>query len=394
MVERYPLALSSWNEEELGILKNLSLETRMTMSEKTEAFEQAVAQKFGSSYCLMVNSGSSANLLALASLFFKEDNPLKAGDEVIVPALSWSTSYYPLQQYGLKVRFVDIDAETLNIDTGALREAISDRTRLVLAVNILGNPCQYDDIRKICAEHDLLLLEDNCEAMGARFEGKSTGTFGLLGTFSTYFSHHISTIEGGMVITDDEELFHIMLSLRSHGWTRSLPGKNRLVTKSERAFDEAFRFILPGYNLRPSEIGGMLGLSQLSRLDDFIESRKKNADYFCSRFENHALVQIQKTIGESSWFGFSILLCGEAEGLRNELCDFLLDKQIENRPVVAGNFTKNEVIQYFDYDVCGTLDSTNRVDEHGFYLGNHHCPIEEEIDYALESINSFLEQAL
>lgn len=394
MVDHYPLSVSSWDEQEIDILKSFSLDSRMTMGDAVQSFEESFARKMGGHYCLMVNSGSSANLLAVASLFFRATNPLKAGDEVIVPAVSWSTSYFPLQQYGLKVKFVDIDVNTLNIDIDALRSAMTEKTRLVIAVNLLGNPCQFNEIKTLCDEFDTLLLEDNCESMGARYDNQSTGTFGILGTFSSYFSHHISTIEGGMVVTDDEELYHIMLSLRSHGWTRSLPWENTLVKKSKRNFEEAFRFILPGYNLRSTEINALLGLSQLDKLDDFLRVRKDNALYFKSMFSTHPYLQIQLENGESSWFGFSLLLKDKAANLRDELCDFLEAKGIENRPVVAGNFTRNEVIKYFDYEIIGNLDSANKIDRCGFYLGNHHFSIEKEIAYAYELITGFLESRI
>ena len=150
---------------------------------------------------------------------------LKIGDEVIVPAVSWSTTYFPLQQFGLKLKFVDIDLRTLNYDLNALKEAVSNNTKMIVAVNLLGNPNDFDKIKNIIEDKNIIIFEDNCESLGAEFKDKQAGTFSLLGTFSTYFSHHISTMEGGFVTTDNEELYHILLSIRAHGWTRNLPKK-------------------------------------------------------------------------------------------------------------------------------------------------------------------------
>src|SRR3989338_9808465 len=177
----------------------------------------------------------------------------------------------PLYRYGLRLKFVDIDSETLNIDLKKLEEAVTDKTRMIFAVNLLGNPNDFDEIRRIIGSRDILLLEDNCESLGAEFEGRQAGTFGLMGSYSSFFSHHMSTMEGGMIVTDDEELYHILLSLRSHGWTRHLPVENKLCKKNEDDFYESFRFILPGYNVRPIEMMGAIGIEQLKKLDSFIQ---------------------------------------------------------------------------------------------------------------------------
>ena len=163
-------------------------------------------------------------------------------------------TYAPLAQYGLKIKLVDIDIDTLNFDIEQLSAAISEKTRLIFAVNLLGNPNDFDSIHSLIADRDILLIEDNCESLGADINGKKTGCFGVMASFSSFFSHHISTMEGGVVVTDDEELYQILLCLRAHGWTRDLPDYNRLIgQKNPDPFEESFRFVLPGYNLRPLE---------------------------------------------------------------------------------------------------------------------------------------------
>ena len=220
MTLTYPLATTSWDQAEIDAMQEVIASGNFTMGKHVKQFEEDFASYFGSNYAIMSNSGSSANLLMIGALLFRKENPIKAGDEVIVPAVSWSTTYMPLQQYGLKVKFVDIDLHTLNFDLEQLKSAVSDQTRIILAVNLLGNPNDFNAISEIIGSRNIILLEDNCESMGARYEGQMAGSIGLMGTFSTFFSHHMSTMEGGMTITNDEELYHIMLSLRSHGWTK------------------------------------------------------------------------------------------------------------------------------------------------------------------------------
>ena len=212
----YDLASSSWGQEELDALQRVIASGQLTMGPCVRQFEEAFAAKFGLKHALMVSSGSAANLVGVAALFHKRDRPLHRGDEVIVPSISWATTYYPLQQYGLRLRFVDVDLFTLNIDVSQLERALTPRTRMVVAVSILGNPCALDELRAFCDRHGLYLFEDNCESMGATLDSKPCGSFGHVNTFSSFFSHHISTMEGGVLATDDTELYHLARSMRAH----------------------------------------------------------------------------------------------------------------------------------------------------------------------------------
>jgi CDP-6-deoxy-D-xylo-4-hexulose-3-dehydrase len=385
----YPLATSTWDEKEIKALHRVIESNHYTMGKYVKEFESDFADYFGSKYAVMVNSGSSANLLAVSALFYTNELPaLKRGDEVIVPAVSWSTTYSPLHQYGLKQKYVDIDIDTLNYNLEELEKAITPKTRLIIAVNILGNPNEFKKIQELCDHHKILLLEDNCESMGAKYNDRYTGTFGEMGTFSTFFSHHMATMEGGVVVTDNTELYHILLSLRSHGWTRHLPGEN-LVTgkKSDVEFDELFKFVLPGYNLRPLEMSAAVGIEQLKKLPSFISQRIKNADHFVSLFKDDKRFIIQREIAESSWFGFSLIL--KEKDKRNELVAFLRERGIEVRPVVSGNFTKNPVMKYYQHEIHGDLINTNNLDENSFFVGNNQNDITGQIDYLKENIDLF-----
>lgn len=386
----YALASSTWDENEYSAIQRVIDSDMFTMGKEVAQYEEDFAKFFGSKYALMVSSGSTANLLMIASLFFtkNESLKLKRGDEVIVPAVSWSTTYFPLQQYGLKVKFVDIDRKTLNMDLDKLEAAITDKTRAILSVNLLGNPNDFNRMNEIIADRNIFVLEDNCESMGATLNGKQAGTYGVMGTFSSFFSHHIATMEGGCVVTDDEELYHILLCIRAHGWTRNLPKFNKVSgEKSDDAFEESFKFMLPGYNVRPLEMSGALGIEQLKKLPRFIDMRRENAKLFQSLFTDHPFIDIQQETGSSSWFGFSLILKENAPYSRADLVKLLTENGIECRPIVTGNFLKNkEVLEYFDYEVSGTLEAAEYLDENGLFVGNHQNSITEEIKLLADSL--------
>ena len=377
---RFPLATSSWDQAEQDALQRVIESGMFSMGPEVQNFEKQFAEFFGVKHAVMVNSGSSANLLMTGALFYSKNSEIRLnpGDEIIVPSVSWSTTYYPLSQYGLVQKFVDIDRNTLNYDLDALESAVTDHTRAIMIVNLLGNPNDFDRIRKIVGDRNIVLLEDNCEAMGATFKGQQAGTFGTVGSFSCFFSHHISTMEGGMVVTDDEELYHIMLSMRSHGWTRHLPKTNHVTgIKSDDAFEESFKFVLPGYNLRPLEMSGALGQAQLKKLPIIIEGRRANAAIFTDKLANHPLFTLQHEIGESSWFGFSLLLRPDIGISRSTVVEKLVNLGFECRPIVAGNFAKNPVMQHIQHTVHGSLEGAEFIDANGLFVGNHHYPIPE-----------------
>jgi CDP-4-dehydro-6-deoxyglucose reductase, E1 len=386
---QYKLATSTWDDKEIQAIHNVIESDVYSMSVQVDKYEIEFAAHFGSKYAVMTSSGSTANLIMTAALFFKSKNSLKRGDEIIVPAVSWSTTYFPLQQYGLNVKFVDIDIETLNYDLKALEEAVTNSTKAIMVVNLLGNPNDFDEIYRIIGERDIILIEDNCESMGAKYKGRQCGTFGLMGTFSSFFSHHIATMEGGMVVTDDEECYHLLLSLRAHGWTRNLPKENSVANKSDDWFKEAFRFVLPGYNVRPLEMSGAIGSEQLIKLPRFIEQRRMNAKLFIEHFKDDNRFHIQKEIGESSWFGFSLIIKEDSGLTRRRILEILEHNKIEYRPIVTGDFTKSESLKFFDYSIHGKIINADYLDLHGFFVGNSHEDLTDQIHY-LKSALSYL----
>ena len=380
-MSNYPLSTSTWDNKELEAIQSVIDSDNYTMGDHVTRFENNFGKFINRKYCLMVSSGSAANLISIASFFYTKNPMLKKGDEVIVPAVSWSTTYFPLQQFGLKLKFVDIDLDTLNYDLDALKSAVTSNTKMIVAVNLLGNPNDFDAINKIIENKHIFIFEDNCESLGAEYKGKKTGTFGDIGTFSTYFSHHISTMEGGLVTTDNEELYHILLVLRAHGWTRNLPKKNHVANKSDDWFEESFRFVLPGYNVRPIEMSGAIGVKQLEKTPFFLTKRRENAQLFVKLFKDHPNYLIQKDIDKSSWFGFSLIIKPSSNLKRKDIINILQKNKVECRPIVTGNFVRNEVMKYFDYEVHQELNNANYLHDNGFFVGNSHKSLSKSINF-------------
>jgi CDP-6-deoxy-D-xylo-4-hexulose-3-dehydrase len=384
----YDLASTTWGTEELEAIRRVCQSDRYTMGEEVTRFEEAFAAKLGMTHAVMVNSGSSANLVGVAALCFKQDRPLQRGDEVIVPAISWATTYHPLQQYGLRLRFVDVDLETLNLDASQLAAALTPRTRMVVAVSILGNPAPLDTVRSFCDAHGLYFFEDNCESLGASLHGKPCGTFGDVNTFSTFYSHHISTMEGGLLVTNDTEIAHLARAIRNHGWARDLPADSPInIGRHDDPFFEAYRFMLPGYNVRPLEICGAVGREQLKKLDAMLAARRRNAAVFVNLFENDERFIIQRENGRSSWFSFTLVLNPAIALDRGRIMDALRKADIGFRMITGGCFLRHQAIKYFDYDTVGDIVNANIAHDRGFFVGNHPRDLTAEIERLREVLD-------
>ena len=377
----YELAASTWGQEEIDALHRVIASGRLTMGPEVAAFEQEFAHYFGMRYGVMVNSGSSANLVSIAALFYKRERPLQRGDEAIVPAISWSTTYHPLQQYGLKLRFVDVQLETLNMDISRLEQALTPRTRLIVGVSILGNPAALDVMRDFAKKHGLYFLEDNCESMDAELTGRKTGTFGDLNTFSFFFSHHISTIEGGMVLTNDEELYQLLRSIRAHGWTRDLPADSPLFQRYDNEHFEAYHFILPGYNLRPLEFSGAIGREQLKKLPAMTRQRRKNLAVFQQHFAGDDRFIIQRENGKSSCFSFTVILNPAHNIDRDHVFAAMRDAGIGFRIITGGCFPRHDAIRHFDYEIVGDIRNAELAHDRGFFVGNSPQDLTPQIEH-------------
>ncbi len=355
-------------EEKLALKKLINSNEQLTYGKNVKKIENKIAKFHKRKYCLMVNSGSSANLLGIASSIYSENINLNHGDEVIVPTLSWSTTYSPLIQYGLKLRFVDIDIHTLNIDEELLEKAITKKTRAIFCVNILGRCCNYSIISKIAKKNNIYIFEDNCESFGSKLNGKISGSFGLFSTLSSYFSHHINTIEGGYLLTDNFELYCNALAVRSHGWIREQPPKSHLINKNLNNHLRKFRFFLPGYNIRPTELSAIIGLEQMKKIKRFINNRKDNAKFFYDIFKEKKLI-LQKFNKDSTYFGFSIILKNQYTDIY-ELIKKINLLGIETRPIISGNILNNQMMRYADYSIYKKPINANYVEKFGFMIGN------------------------
>jgi CDP-6-deoxy-D-xylo-4-hexulose-3-dehydrase len=383
----YELATPTWGVEERdAILRSLN-SGRTTMAEEVAAFEAEFASYHGKRYAVMVNSGSSANLIAIASLFYRRERPLQRGDEVLVPAISWATTYHPLHQYGLKLRIVDVELDTLNIDASMLERALTPRTRAVVAVSILGNPAALETLRSFCKRHDLYLVEDNCESLDGELNGRKTGTFGDIATFSLFFSHHISTGEGGVVLCDDEEEYHLLRSLRAHGWTRDLDPGSPLFEPREDDCVESYRFILPGYNVRPLELQGAIGRVQLKKLPAFTAQRRRNMAYFLRLFGMDERFIIQRENGRSSSFAFTIVLNPAAGYECARVTAALKGADIGYRMITGGCILRHDVIRHYDYSTVGEIRNALIAHDHGFFVGNAPIDLRPQIERLRDVLN-------
>lgn len=387
-----PLSMPLYGAEEVSDSLDVLLSQNVTMGRRVREFEQQFAEFIGSKHAIMVNSGSSANLLAVAAAAStKLPNGLRPGDEVIVPAVTWPTTITPLLQYGLVPVFVDIDPSTLNLRPEDLAAAVSPRTRGIFVVHLLGNPVDMTALMEFARERDMWVLEDTCESLGTEFEGRKVGTFGEFGTYSFYFSHHITTIEGGMLVTDDDALADLGRSLRAHGWIRDMSNRDEIASASPW-IDPRFLFVHLGYNVRPMELQAAFGRVQLRRLDEFNDARRDNAEWLIEQlgqFADSGDLQFvaEQSGGRSTWFGFTVL-CRDAE-TRQRLARHLEDRKIETRAIVAGNLTVQPAFRDAPHRTVGTLANATMITQRGLFIGNHPNLDQPRLDHIVQAFRDF-----
>ena len=386
-----PLSVPLYGPEEVSAALVALLEQNVTMGSIVREFEQLFASFLGVRHAIMVNSGSSANLLAVSAVSeLTVENGLRPGDEVIVPAVTWATTVSPILQLGCVPVLVDIDVETLNMRPDAVREALSPTTRAVMPVHLLGNPVDMAPVMEIADENGLWVIEDTCESLGSEIAGRKVGSFGHFGTFSFYFSHHITTIEGGMIVTSDDHLADLARSQRAHGWSRDMSTRAQLERENPR-IDPHFLFVNLGYNLRPTEMQAAFGLVQLPRLEEFNRARRENARFLTEALEPYAghgmkLVSEQEG-GRSTWFGFSVLL-DDAE-TRWRLRDHLEARKIATRPIVAGNLAHQPAFCSNPHRIVGELPNATAIGERGLFIGNHPSLTQGHLDHIVTAFRDF-----
>ena len=360
-------------EEVVEALESL-VSTWVTMGTKVRNFEKIFGDYIGTSNSIMVNSGSSANLLALSALSNPTfPNQLQPGDEIITPAVTWATTVFPIANVGAVPVLVDVGLESFNLDPEAVEQAITPRTKAILLVHLLGNPCDMDALKDIARRHNLYLIEDACEAHGAEYRQQRVGSFGDLSTFSFFFSHHISTIEGGMVVTNNKELGELCRSLRVFGWVRDLEDRDNLARRYGE-IDPRFLFVHNGYNLRPTEIQGGFGMHQMERLEPFIEGRRATANYWTNHlkeFEEFLILPSEQPETRHVWFGYPITVRPEAPFTRQDLVNFLESQGLETRPIMAGNIAQQPAMALLKHRVDGSLKNAKTIMGQSFFFGNH-----------------------
>jgi|SaaInlStandDraft_5_1057022.scaffolds.fasta_scaffold12438_3 CDP-4-dehydro-6-deoxyglucose reductase, E1 len=372
----YPLIENTYDKEEIIRMMEVLTTNRLTMGENVDLFEKEFAKYVGANYAIMVNSGSSANLLSMAvATNYKRKNKLNAGDKVIVPNICWSTSVWPIIQMNLQPVFVDIDPTTMNMNIDELEKLITPDVKGIVAVHILGNCTNMDRLMKIVEDNNLFIMEDTCESLGSLYKNKMLGTFGDFGTYSFYYSHHITTVEGGMVVCNDEDDYELLKCLRAHGWTRYLKDKKEL-EEQYKEVDPRFLFVNVGYNFRPMETQAAMGRIQLAKLNKKNNSRIYNHDMLVdkilrdTRNTNIFTSPVAMENSNPAWFALTFVLSENYEHHYRSFMDHLTVNKVENRPVITGNFARQPIFKFMDIEIEPTsYEGAEILHKRGFFIG-------------------------
>ncbi|MFD1121503.1 lipopolysaccharide biosynthesis protein RfbH [Methylophilus flavus] len=392
------------DSSELKLMVEASLDGWLTTGRFNQEFEKRLAEYLGVKYLLTTNSGSSANLLAFSALTSPrlKDRAIKPGDEVIGVAAGFPTTVNPILQYGAVPVFVDIDIKTHNIDVTKLEEAISPKTKAIMLAHSLGNPFNLQVILEVCKKHNLWLIEDNCDALGSRYNDQLTGTFGDIGTLSFYPAHHITMGEGGAVFTNNAELRLIIESFRD--WGRDCycaPGKDNTCGKRfcwklgnlPEGYDHKYTYSHLGYNLKITDMQAACGLAQMDKLDGFVQARKDNFAYLKNRLSScEDFLELPEATEKSdpSWFGFLMTIKPEAGIRRVDLLNYLDQNKVGTRLLFAGNLTRQPYMEGRNYRISGDLHNTDTVMNNSFWIGVYPGLTEQMLDFSATKIETFL----
>jgi len=391
------------DEEDRVALVEAALEMRIAAGRSSRKFESAFARRMKRRKAHLTNSGSSANLLATTALtsHLLEDRRLRPGDEVITVAAGFPTTVNPILQNGLVPVFVDVELGTYNTTADRVARAIGPKTRAIIIAHALGNPFEVAEIAQLAEEHDLFLIEDNCDAVGATYNGQLTGTFGDFTTVSFYPAHHLTMGEGGVVLTSNLALARIVESLRDWGrdcWCE--PGESNKCLKRfdyqmgtlPAGYDHKYIFSHVGYNLKATDLQAALGLTQLAKLDGFIDARKRNWRRLRDGLEGtpHLLLPEPTPNSDPSWFGFVLTVAPEAPFTRAALVDFLENRRIGTRRLFAGNLTRHPAYIGRPHRIVGDLTNSDIVTEQTFWVGVYPGLTDEMLDYVVSSVREFV----
>ena len=363
---KYPLLENAFSIKDINSAIKVVKSRRLTMSKKTLEFEKKFSKFIKSKYCLMVNSGSSANLLAFFALTNPlKKNKLKPGDECLIPALCWSTSLWPIVQTGLVPKFIDVDLNTYSSNLEIIKRNITKKTKAIMLINVLGNCSEIDKIKSFAKKKNIYLIEDNCESLGSVYKGKNLGTFGDFSTFSFYYSHQLTAGEGGMIVCKNKSDFKILQSLRAHGWDREISKKKN-----------TFNFINQGFNLRPLDISASIAMSQLKRLKKMVKTRKYNRDTIIKHLKKSTNWDDQFTFFEASkflkpsWFSIPLLINKKYLKYKGNYLKKLEKNKIETRPIISGNFINQPAIKLHKLKFNkNSFRNAQEIEERGFFIG-------------------------
>jgi len=401
-----PYAGRVYDQEELTLLVDSALDFWLTAGRYARLFEEKLAEFTGAKYSILTNSGSSADLLAVTALTspLLKDRRLKPGDEVITTACGFPTTVNPILQNRLIPVFVDVSLGTYNIKTDLLERALSSKTRALIIAHTLGNPAELDVLTRFCKKHKLWFIEDNCDALGSRYAGRSTGTFGDIGTCSFYPAHHITMGEGGALLTNDPLLRRIILSFRDWGrdcWCES--GRDDTCKKRFNqkfgglpfGYDHKYVYSHIGYNLKVTDMQAAIGCAQLKKLPDFIAQRQRNFAFFYDAFKKYGdylLLPRWERMSDPSWFGFPILVKDDAPFSRNDIVTYLEGKKIATRMLFGGNLTKQPAYKNTKYRVAGRLDNTDEVMNRLFWIGVYPGIKKPQRDFIVRTFRNFFKK--
>ena len=372
----YPLLENALSTEDLMSGIKVIVSGQLTMSRKTKEFEKHFAKKMGSKYALMVNSGSSANLLvAFAACNPMRNNRFKVGDEVLIPSVCWSTSLWPLVQAGLKPVFVDVDRDSLNVNSKLLIKKITKRTKVIMLVHVLGNSTEVDKITKIAKRKKIIVIEDTCESLGSTYKNKYLGTFGDFGTYSFFYSHQITSGEGGMIVCNNRDDYELLQTMRSHGWSRDLRDQKK-IEKDNPKLDPRFIFVNSGFNLRPTDITAAIGFNQFKRLKTFIKIRNINYKKIINGLKKSktwnnqfSFFKINPNV-KPSFFGFPILLNKKYLGKKKRYLSLLDKLGVETRAIISGNFLNQPAIKLHKLgNKKDKFTQAQEIEDLGFFIG-------------------------
>ncbi len=362
----YPLLENAFNKQDIIIAKKVIDSRQITMGKKTIKFEKDFAKYLGVKYAVMVNSGSSANLLSVFAA--KQLNNIKFGDEAIIPSVCWSTSLWPLVQAGLKPVFVDVNLENYNANIDEIISKITKKTKIIMLIHVLGTCLNISTLMKRLKNKKIIIIEDTCESLGTKFKGKHLGSYGSFGTFSFYYSHQITCGEGGMVITNSKKNYNLLKVMRAHGWDRDIDTKE----------NKSFNFINMGFNLRPLEVSAAIASNQLKRLKDFSRVRDLNRNKIIKSLKSHPkwndqyhFVKLDQYT-EASWFGLPLLINKKHLHKKNKILKYLKINKIETRPIISGNFLNQKAAKLYKLKTKkDKFPNADYIEKAGFFIGLH-----------------------